>query len=102
MLDELDKLKATLDNQGKTNVQKALKSLNQYIDKRDIRLELADLSLLPDDFNKKSPDNFIFSVVLKYKDDNPILLTSDNGLQIKAKGLGITTITLKEFLKQVR
>lgn len=102
VLDELDKLKATLDNQGKTNVQKALKSLNQYIDKRDIRLELADLSLLPDDFNKKSPDNFIFSVVLKYKDDNPILLTSDNGLQIKAKGLGITTITLKEFLKQVR
>ena len=47
-------------------------------------------------------DNFIFSVVLKYKKDNPILLTSDNGLQLKAKGLGITTITLKEFLRQVR
>ena len=102
VLDELDKLKATLDNQGKMNVQKALKSLNQYIDKRDIRLEFADLSLLPNDFNKKSPDNFIFSVVLKYKEDNPILLTSDNGLQLKAKGLGIKTITLKEFLKQLK
>ncbi len=99
VLDELDKLKATLNSQGKTNVQKALKSINQNIDKRDIRLEMANLSLLPDDFNKKSPDNYIFSVVLKFKEENPILLTSDNGLQIKAKGLGFKTITLKEFLK---
>jgi rRNA-processing protein FCF1 len=102
VLDELDKLKATLDNVGKTNVQKALKSINQNIDKRDIRLEIADLTLLPEDFNKRSPDNFILSVTLKFKSDNPILLTSDNGLQIKAKGLGITTITLKEFQRQLR
>jgi len=54
------------------------------------------------DFNKKSPDNFILSVALKYSYENPIMLTSDNGLQIKAKGLGITTITLKEFLKQLK
>lgn len=65
-------------------------------------MELADLSLLPLDFNKRSPDNMILTVALKFKSENPILLTSDNGLQIKAKGLGITTITLKEFLKQVR
>ena len=100
VLDELDKLKATLDNQGKLNVQKSLKSINQNIDRRDVKLEIADLSLLPIDFNKKSPDNFILSVVLKFKSENPILLTSDNGLQIKAKGMGITTITLKEFLKR--
>jgi rRNA-processing protein FCF1 len=62
----------------------------------------ADLTLLPDDFNKKSPDNFILSVALKYKNENPIMLTSDNGLQIKAKGLNITTITLKDFLKQTK
>jgi rRNA-processing protein FCF1 len=60
----------------------------------------ADLALLPYDFNKKSPDNFILSVALRYKSENPIMLTSDNGLQIKAKGLGITTITLKAFLNQ--
>ncbi len=102
VLDELDKLKATLDEVGKTNVQKALKSINQNIDKRDIKLEIADLTLLPEDFNKRSPDNFILSVALKYKSENPILLSSDNGLQIKAKGLGITTITLKEFQRQLR
>ena len=42
----------------------------------------------------------ILTVALKYRGENPILLTSDNGLQVKAKGLGITTITLKELLKR--
>lgn len=65
-------------------------------------MDVADTSLLPADFNKNSPDNFILSVALKYCDQNPILLTSDNGLQIKSKGLGITTITLKEFLRKPR
>ena len=99
VVDELDKLKITLDDIGKANVQKALRSINQYMDKRDVNMVLADMSLLPDDFNKKSPDNMILTVALKYKNENPILLTSDNGLQIKAKGLKIATITLKEFLK---
>ena len=100
VLDELDKLKSSLDNQGKLKVQKALSSINQNIGKRDVRMEVADLSLLPIDFNKKSPDNFILSVVLKFKSENPILLTSDNGLQVKAKGLGLTTITLKDYLRR--
>jgi len=100
VLDELDKLKTTLDNNGKVKVQKALKSINRNIDSRDLRMEMADLKLLPIDFNKRSPDNMILTVALKFKNENPILLTSDNGLQIKAKGLGLTTITLKEFLKR--
>ena len=70
------------------------------MDIRKIKMDTAELSLLPIDFNKKSPDNLILSVALKYKSENPILLTSDNGLQIKAKGLGVTTITLKDFLKR--
>lgn len=48
---------------------------------------------------KRSPDNMILSVALKYKEQNPIMLTSDNGLQLKSKLLGITTISLKKFLK---
>lgn len=100
VLDELDKLKSTLDSDGKIRVQKALISINRNIDKRDLKMEIADLSLLPIDFNKRSPDNMILTVALKYTSENPILLTSDNGLRIKAKGLGITTITLREFLKR--
>lgn len=100
VIDELDKLKVTLDESGKVNVQKALRFINQAMDQREITMELANLDLLPDDFNKKSPDNMILTVALKYKDENPILLTSDNGLQVKAKGLGISTVSLREFLKK--
>ena len=100
VIDELDKLKITLDEQGKANVQKALRSINLCMDKRDVQMVLADMALLPNDFSKKSLDNMILTVALKYRSDNPILLTSDNGLQVKAKGLGITTITLKEFLRR--
>lgn len=101
VIDELDNLKSKLDIEGKRNVQKALKSINHHIDARDLRMEISDISLLPVDFNKRSPDNQILTVALKFKCENPILLTSDNGLQIKAKGLKITTITLKEFLSQL-
>ena len=100
VIDELDKLKMKLDATGKLNVEKALRNINRAMDKRNIKMELSDVELLPDDFNKKSPDNNILTVALKYKNDNPILLTSDNGLQVKAKGLGISTISLRDFLKR--
>ena len=100
VIDELDNLKSKLNDKGKINVQNALKSINKNIDKRDLRMELSDLSLLPKDFNTRSADNKILTVALKYKSENPIILTSDNGLQIKSKGLKLTTISLKEFLAQ--
>lgn len=102
VIDELDNLKSSikLTDQQNKNVQAALRKINDSIDRRKIKMETADFNLLPDDFSKKSPDNFILSVALKYKNDNPIMLTSDNGLQIKSKGLNLTTIKLKEFLKQ--
>ena len=103
VIDELDKLKVTLPTeQQKKNVQKAIKQINDSFDKRNIKMDTADLTLLPSDFDKKSPDNFILTVALKYKDENPIMLTSDNGLQLKSKGFGITTIKLKEFIKQMK
>jgi DNA replication ATP-dependent helicase Dna2 len=100
VIDELDYLKISLTEEQKRNVQKALRQINESMDKRGVKMNTADLSLLPGDFSKKSPDNYILSVALKFKDQNPIMLTSDNGLQIKAKGFGITTISLKDFLQQ--
>lgn len=100
VIDELDKLKIKLNATERQNVEKALRTINRAMDKRDITMELSDVELLPNDFNKKSPDNNILTVALKYKNENPILLTSDNGLQVKAKGLGIATISLKDFLKR--
>lgn len=98
VVDELDKMKIKLDEQGKRNAEKAIRNINNT--KHDIMFELSDVSLLPSDFDKKSPDNMILSVAMKFKDDNPILLTSDNGLQVKAKVLGFKVISLKDFLRR--
>ena len=100
VIDELDKMKIKLDAKGKQNAENAIRSINRQMELRDIRMELSDVSLLPEDFDKRSPDNMILSVALKYKSGNPILLTSDNGLQLKAKGLGLTTLSLKTFLSK--
>ena len=93
-------MKIKLDTRGKQNAENAIRSINRQMGQRDIRMELSNVSLLPEDFDKRSPDNMILSVALKYKSGNPILLTSDNGLQLKAKGLGLSTISLKEFIKR--
>ena len=98
VVDELDKMKIKLDEQGKRNAEKALRYLNSS-PAHEIIYEQADTSLLPDDFNKHSPDNLILSVALKYSHENPIILSSDNGLQLKAKILKITTISLKDYLR---
>ena len=100
VIDELDKLKIKLSSEEKRNVESALRNINKALDKPNVRMELSDLSLLPSDFDRRSPDNNILTVALKFKDENPILLTSDNGLQVKAKGLNMKTISLKDFLKK--
>ena len=97
--DELDRMKVKLTDKERRNAEKALRSLNRIID-RELCFELSDSTLLPEDFDKRNPDNLILSVALKYKNSNPIMLTSDNGLQIKSKILHIPTVTLKEFLAQ--
>ena len=97
VIDELDKLKVTLNDAEKESVKKALYIINKLIDSRDISLEVADMRLLPREFERRSADNMILAVALRHQNENPILLTSDNGLQIKAKGLHIKTQSLKSF-----
>ena len=53
------------------------------------------LILVDDGSTDKSKD-----IALKYKNENPILLTSDSILQSRASALGLTTISLEEFLKR--
>ena len=100
VIDELDKLKVTLSEEDRPKVQRALKNINSSMDKPNVIFEIANTRLLPCDFDYRSPDNMILAVALKYKDENPILLTSDNGLQLKSKILGISTISLRNFLKR--
>lgn len=100
VIDELDKMKIKSE-EAKKNAETALRLLNRENNLKII-FETANASLLPADYDRRSPDNLILSVALKYKNENPIMLTSDNGLQLKCKALGITTISLKAFLKQLK
>lgn len=99
VIDELDKLKITLDGENKDNASKALGNINKILKRHNVSFEVANTQLLPIDFNPRSPDNLILSVALKHKDEKAVILTSDNGLQIKSKGLNIPAISLKDFLK---
>lgn len=99
VLEELDKLKLK-DDVDKKKLNEAAKNINAAFVKHFSQMEEANLSLLPKGFDRHNPDCMILSVALKYKNENPILLTSDNMLQSRASGLGITTISLKEFLKR--
>jgi rRNA-processing protein FCF1 len=99
VLEELDKLKLKNDI-DKKSLNEAAKNINSAFTMNFSKMEDADVSLLPLGFDKKNPDCMILSVALKYKQENPILLTSDNILQTRANGLGITTISLRDFLKR--
>lgn len=98
VIDELDKLKVTIEDSKKRKVELALRNLNRIFNLRSIRMECADLNYLPVDFSRRNPDNMILSIALKYRNQNPTLITSDNGLQLKAKGLEIRTMTLQTIL----
>lgn len=101
VLDELDKLKLK-ESIDKKALNDAARNINTAFTKHFSKMEDADVSLLPVGFDKKNPDCQILSVALKYKGENPIILTSDDILQTRANGLNITTISLKDFLSERR
>lgn len=92
VLEELDKLKVTLDGKGKRNVKKAIKEINYKIrmKSKTFRMESADTRLLPEEFDKTNSDNMILSVALKYSDRNPFLITNDINFQNRAASMGIS------------
>lgn len=99
VLEELDKLKLK-PSVDKTKLNEAAKNINAAFVQHFSHMEDSDISLIPDGFDKMNPDCMILSVALKYKSQNPILLTSDVMLQSRASGMGITTLSLRDFLKQ--
>lgn len=101
VLEELDNLKIKSKGIDKRKINEAAKNINMAFSQKRSTMEDADTNLLPKSFDKKNPDCLILSVALKFKDENPVLLTSDNVLQTRAKGLDVKTISLKEFNKTI-
>jgi hypothetical protein len=95
VIDELDNLKTKPALKDKA--QNAIRSIHKHQQDKNIRFNTSKLENLPSDFNKKSPDNIILSVALQYLKRNPILLTNDKGMNIKAKTLEIPAKTINEL-----
>lgn len=95
--DELDKFKIRTkeDSDIHEKASKALRNINNALKKNKgtIVKAKADTQFLPADFTDRSADNLILCVALMYKEKNPCLLTSDNGLQVKAQICDIPTKT---------
>ncbi len=100
VLEELDKLKLK-KSVDQSRLVKAAKNINMAFSNRFSKMEEPDVSLLPNGFDTRNPDCKILSVALKYKKNgaNAILLTSDNMLQSRASALGLTTLSLSQFLR---
>lgn len=99
VLEELDKLKLK-KSIDQTRLLKAAKNINIAFSNRFSKMEEPDITLLPTGFDIKNPDCKILSIALKYNNNgaNAILLTSDNMLQSRASALGITSLSLSQFL----
>ncbi len=95
VIDELDGLKNR--REIKEKAQEAIREIRKHQKNKNVSFNTSKVDNLPDDFNKKSPDNMILSVALQYKRRNPILLTNDKGLQIKSEMLEIPAKTINEL-----
>jgi predicted ribonuclease YlaK len=101
VIDELDHLKR--NKETSQAVGKAIRNIQSALKRRQIRTDFGKKELLPDEFDKRSPDNLILSMAIMYErkpETNTVLLTSDNGLQLKSKMLGIKAIDLNTFLEE--
>ncbi|MEN9610018.1 MAG: hypothetical protein RLZZ628_832 [Bacteroidota bacterium] len=97
VINELDKLKQQRDCQE--NASKVIKMLNQQLgENKRLKTYKADLNAMGEDYRQPSADNKILSVAYRLLDKNVVLLTNDNGLQLKAKSLEIPVISLEKLL----
>ena len=104
--DELDKFKVRTKDESDIHdkASKALKNINIALKKNKsiVVKAIADTRFLPADFTDRSADNRILCVALMYKEKNPCLLTSDNGLQVKAQICDIPTKGIDEFYDMLK
>lgn len=104
VLDELDKFKIKEDEQKGENARIALKEINELSKKKDSKLKMERFSprLLPEELSPRNPDNMFLSIGIAHKEDNPFIVTSDNGMQSKARALGIPVYSLADLLADTK
>ena len=84
----------------KSRALSAIGRIETELDKRDsLEIVTPDLSLLPDGYSPKSPDNKILTCAIHFQrvGCNPILVSNDINVRTKAKGLHIKAIALSDL-----
>lgn len=114
VMDELNHQKESAKQNGENEklqmVQQAIKSINGYLQalsnaqgtRKASRLPqvlvvAVDRGLLRANSLSDDNDNMVLSAALAFKENNPVLITSDYGLQNIAIGKGFKVLSLKEF-----
>lgn len=109
VIQELDKKKNKAEDPSvSANARKAANAIKTMMDKdkgrkdrkKFISTDYGDLTLLPEELQVKKGDNFILSVAVKHRDENPWLLTSDNLFALTAESLGIPAVKLTEYYEK--
>ena len=101
VMDEFDRKKEFADNPDvKSRALSAIGRIETELDRRDsLEIVTPDLSLLPEGYSPKSPDNKILTCAIHFQKVgcNPIMVSNDINVRTKAKGLHIKAIGLPEL-----
>ncbi len=101
VMDELDRKKEFSDNiEVKSRAQNAIGKIETELDNRDtVEIVSPDLSLLPDGYDIKSPDNKILTCAMHYQKIgmNVVVVSNDRNVRTKAKGAHIKAISLSDL-----
>ncbi len=98
VIEELDDKK--LDESLRPSVSEVVRNLRN-IRKEQIQFCDGDMSLLPSDYRLKG-DNLILSVAVRFRKHNPVLITNDNNLSLKAQAEGIAAMEAEAFVGRPR
>lgn len=101
VMDELDRKKEFADNpEVKSRALSAIGRIETELDRREtLEIVTPNLSLLPEGYSIKSPDNKILTCAIHFQKVgcNPIMVSNDINVRTKAKGLHIKAITLADL-----
>jgi len=98
VIEELDDKKP--DEALRPHVAEVVRNLRN-LSKEHIQFCDGDMSLLPSDYRLKG-DNLILSVAVRYRKHNPVLITNDNNLSLKARAEGLEAMSAEAFMKRPR
>lgn len=110
VIDELGKIKDMRSSKYSSDVSRTAAKLAYDIERKYLKLfnmdnkmrlmiENAELDLLPEELDKKVPDNQILSVAMKYKEWETVIISDDGVFRLTSIAQNIQAVTSEEFIE---